>query len=188
MAATFFNHNQILGVQLISATALKWKVGNALFPFDQAFHLQSIAQKRRITLAYLDNGTYKSLSDDTTVTSFDAFVNLTPEPTPLIIDGDDISFKSSADKQRSGLLYSNTLEYSLPKVTATEYTQQEKQINLLRSGQAFHLLLNLYSCERAYAIVLCPSQNAFSATVDESLSNTKVSIGIKNLSAVHFLN
>ena len=185
MAATFFNNNQILGVRIIPCDALLWHVGDMLIPFDQAFHHQSIKQKKRLTIAYRDNNDYRSLSDGAVVTSYDAVI--TTDPIPLIIDCEDVSFKATADKQRSGLLYTNKLDYSLPRIRPADFGNQEQQLNLLQSGKAYHLLLQLYSCESAYGIALCPETGAFSATVDEQISATKVSISIKNLTAFQFL-
>jgi len=190
--ATFFNHNQILGVQLIPANALMWKVGDYLVPFERVFHWQAIRQLKQVTIAYRQNNTYKSLLDDTDITNdsqtgkpkLDAVI--TANPIPLILDTEDITFKSSADKQRAGTLYNNKLTYSLQRMESEEYAQAEQQLAQLQSGQAFHLLFSLYSCEAAKSIVLCP-EPCFSAAVDDSLSNTQITIDIKNLTAHQYL-
>lgn len=200
----FYNQNQILAVQLIPQNRIQWKIGGNLFPFSQVFHAKDIQQKR-VTIAYAKTvgGTLKyfSLGDDREVQSFDALVNLSDYsqggasfevPIPLILDCEDITFKSTADKQVSGVLYTNKLEYSLPKVTdvgngTTEMQKLEQQLELLQSGKAFHLLLQLASCGDAHSIVLCPEDGAFGVSVDDTVKNTKITITIKNLTAHQFL-
>lgn len=201
---TFFNQNQILGIELIPVDKINWKVGENLFPFSQVFHCQQI-QKKRVTIAYAvtegQTTIYRSLCDDKVVNDYDALVEKTPitfngnqveTPIPLILDIGDISFKATQDKQRAGILYTNKLEYSLPKVTdsgqgMTDMEKLEQQLELLQSGQAFHLLFQLYSCETGRGIVLCPEPGAFSASVDDTIKTTKVSITVKNLTAHQFL-
>lgn len=201
---TFFNQNQILGIELIPIDKINWKVGENLFPLSQVFHWQPI-QKKRVTIAYAvtegQTTTYRSLCDDKVVSTYDALVEKTPitfkgaqleTPIPLILDCEDISFKATFDKQRAGVLYTNKLEYSLPKVTdsgqgVTDMDKLEQQLELLQSGQAFHLLFQLYSCETGRGIVLCPEAGAFSASVEDTIRNTKITITIKNLTGHQFL-
>lgn len=189
---TFFNNNQILGVSLIPEDALTWKVGNIQVPFNQIFHAQMVNEKKRITIAYQEDGLYKSLltnspilNDANDAPQYDALI--TEDPIPIMLDIENISFKSTQDRQRAGVLYNNKLEYSLPRVDEEEYAIMEQQMNMLKSGQAFHLLLNLYSCSSAYGIVLCPEAGAFSATVEDSVTKTNVTLNIKNLSSFMYL-
>lgn len=192
MAATFYNHNQILGIQLIPMDALMWKVGDFFLPYGRVFHLRTIQQKKRLTIAYLDGGTYKSISNDKPISVdpdngvvCDAIIR--QEPVQLMLDVEDISFDSSPNIQRSGILYDNKLRYSLAKMTASEFSEVERQLVMLQSGKAFHLLFQLYSCESARSIVLCPTMQSFSANVSNKVKSTDISITIKNLTSCQFL-
>ena len=192
MTATFFNHNQIIGIRLIPADALKWRIRDMFVPYSQVFHLQSIKEKKMLTIAFADGGIFKSLSDGHTIQLdenempiCDAVV--TEEPMPLIFDPEDVSFKSSGDKKESGVLYKNELGYSLPKMDENEFEDVQEQLSLIKSGKGFHLLIQLASCEKAYTIVPCPTNNAFSAMAEDNISDNNVAITIQNLTAHQFL-
>lgn len=184
--ATFFNNNQILAVDLIPCSAIKFNIGGTLIPLSQVFHHDSILRKKLITIAYKDGNIYRSLADDRIVNNYDALIDENTERIHLILDSDDCSFKSSPEISVSGTLYTNKLEYSMPRIAAEQVTEQEQQFNLIKEG-AFHLLIQLYSCEKAYTMVFCPEATAYQATVREQISSTDVSITIKNLTAHQYL-
>ena len=187
MIVSFFNQNQIQGVSLVPLSAIQWRLSGSDYPFQQVFHLKQIRDKKKLTVAYLNNGNYYSLSDNTLVTSFDAVIDRTQNLIPLILDNENVNFKATMDKQRAGILFTNQLSYSLPKVGLSDFTKQEQQLSALSSGQAFHLLIQLYSCASSYSMVLCPEKGAFSASIDDSLKQTNITITIKNLTANQFL-
>lgn len=184
--ATFFNNNQILAVDLIPCLAIRFKIGDALIPLSQVFHHDDIINKKLMTVAYRDGNKYRSLSDDRIVNDYDALLDDNAERIHLILDSDDCNFKSSPDVSVSGTQYTNKLEYSLPRIAAEQMAEQTQQLNLIKQG-AFHLLIQLYSCEKAYTIVLCPESTAYQATVQDNISSTNVAIIIKNLTAHQYL-
>ncbi len=185
--ATFFNNNQILAAFLLPSDSIKFKVGGQLFPYAQVFHSKEIRNKRMLTIAYKDGSTYKSLATDQVITEYDALIEESPvNKTPLILDTDDVGFKSSPELSVAGKLYTNKLEYSLPRITAEEMENQQSQLASLQSG-SYHILLQLFSCERAYTIILCPEPTSFLATVQNDITRTNVSITIKNLTSHQFL-
>ena len=192
MAAIYYNHNQILGVQLIPVENLLWRVADMLVPYPHIFHWQHIREKKQLVIAHRVNNQYRSLLDDTLIPNgtdglpkLDAVI--TTDPIPLILDTEDISFKSSADTQRAGTLYTNKLEYSLQKMTGTEYAQVEQQLQLLQSGSAYHLLFSLYGCDAAKSIILCPETGAFNAKVEDSVSDHRITITLKTLTTNQYL-
>ena len=185
--ATFFNNNQILAAFLLPSDSIKFKVGGQLFPYGQVFHSKEICDKRMLTIAYKDGNIYRSLATDQVVSDYDAVIDNVPvEKIPLIVDTDDINFKSSPDLSAAGKSYTNKLEYSLPRITAEEMEGQKSQLALLQSG-SYHLLIQLFSCDRAYTIILCPEPTSFLATVQNDITRTNVSITIKNLTSHQFL-
>lgn len=184
--ATFFNNNQILAVDLIPCSAIRFKIGAALIPLSQVFHHDGIIDKKMMTVAYRDGNTYRSLSDDRIVNNYDALLDDNAARIHLILDSDDCSFKSSPEISAAGTQYTNKLEYSLPRISAEQMAEQIQQLNLIKQG-AYHLLIQLYSCEKAYTMVLCPEPTAYQATVQDNISSTGISITIKNLTAHQYL-
>ena len=204
---TFYNQNQILSAQLIPVNAIRWRLNDTPYPFSKVFHTKQTLAKRVLVIYPVNTSgtvTYHSLCDDRVLPSninYDAVMSTTnypfegeslEVPIPLIIDSDDISFKATEQKTAAGVLFTNKLEYSLPKVTdtgsgKTDIEKLEQQLSILRSGKAFHLLLQLASCDEARSIVLCPEEGAFSASVDDTVRSTKIAITIKNLTGNQFL-
>ncbi len=184
--ASFFNNNQILAVELIPVNAIQFNVGGQLYPLNQVFHCKSVIDKKLITIAYQDGGSYKSLSDDTIVTTYDAIIDKSIPSIRLILDAEDISFKSTPEISVSGTLYTNKLEYSVPRIGANQMDEFESQLLDIRKGE-YHMLIQLSSCGRAYTIVLCPEANAYSATSQENITSTNIAITVKNLTAHQYL-
>lgn len=184
--AKFFNNNQILAVDLIPCSAIKLNIGGALIPLSQVFHHDEFIAKKLITVAYKDGNKYRSLSDNRIVNNYDALLDDNAQRAHLILDCDDCNFKSSPEISVSGTLYTNKLEYSLPRISSEQILEQTEQLNAIKQG-AFHLLIQLYSCEKAYTMVLCPETTSYQATVQEQISSTDISITIKNLTAHQYL-
>lgn len=183
---SFFNNNQVLAVELIPVDAIQFVVGAQLYPLSQVFHSKSIIDKKLMTIAYKDGNTYKSLSDDTIVNTYDALIDKSIPSIRLILDADDISFKSTPEKSVSGVLYTNKLEYSVPRIDATQMNEFERQLQDIKQG-GYHMLIQLSSCGKAYTIVLCPEIHAYSASSQENITSTNISINIKNLTAHQYL-
>ena len=189
MALPYINQNQILGISLVPQELIKWNVNDNLYPFSQCFHLRP-TQKKILTIAYKSGNKYYSLSDGKEVSTYDAIITLSPSNPliRLILECDDITFKSSPDVQRAGVLYTNKLEYSLPKIsTTTDANKLEQQLLLLQSGKAYHLLFHLYGCDAGKSIVLCPDGGAFQAKVEDAVTSSRITITVKNLTSHQFL-
>lgn len=181
--ASFYNQNQILAVRLIADEQLYFSQGGKPVPYKQVFNHRAYIEKKMLSVAYYDGKAFHSITDGAILTSTDAVMESEDAGIRLIFDPDTISLKSSGKKTRSGVLYTNVLKYSLPKMSEDEADDLQRQLDALRSGKAYHLLMQFYDCTKAYGMVLCPYPQAFSVEVEDNIENASVSIAIANLSS-----
>lgn len=183
--ASYYNGNEILAVRLIPSDQLLFKYSNTVsVEFDRIFNHADFCKKKLLTVAYYtQDGKYRSITDNQIVSSFDAILAQEDAGIRLLFDPETISFSSQPKRTRSGTIYTNTLKYSLPKMSESDVYDLQEELNDMRSGRAFHLLMQFRDCAKAFGVCLCPYPHAFSAEIEDSIERMDIKIVISNLSS-----
>lgn len=182
--ASYYNGNDILAVRLIPSDKLLFNSSDGTpVEFSRVFNHADLYNKKMLTVAYKHGNYYLSITNNKIVSSLDAVMETEDTGIRLQFDPETISFSSQPKRTRSGIIYTNTLKYSLPKMSEDDATALQEELDAMRSGKAFHLLMQFRDCAKAFGICLCPYPIAFSADIEDSIERAEIKITVSNLSS-----